>query len=46
MNDPAFWSGLIDSKLGICLQDRPIRKIAMCLGIGVIVGLVIRFPDE
>jgi hypothetical protein len=39
--DPAYWSGRIDSALGDWMKDRPLAKIASCVGIGAVAGMIL-----
>ncbi len=42
LTDPTYWSGWIDYKLGDSVQVQPIRKIALCFGIGALLGMIFR----
>ncbi len=41
MTEPGYWRGRIDSELGHRLQDRPLPCIAICFGIGALVGMTV-----
>jgi len=46
LTDPAFWSGRLDSALGNWIKDRPIPRIAVCVGIGALVGMIYSFRED
>lgn len=37
-----YWTGRIDSALGTRVQERPIRTIALLVGVGFLAGLAVR----
>ncbi|MES2661411.1 MAG: hypothetical protein V4689_22515 [Verrucomicrobiota bacterium] len=40
MTDPARWAGWLDCSLGKCLEKRPLPRIALCVGIGALAGML------
>ncbi len=40
VTDAGYWIGRIDSAVGEWIKDRPIPRIAACVGIGALAGLL------
>jgi hypothetical protein len=43
--DPRYWCGWLDSRIGDKIHDRPVRCVAICFGIGVLMGLISHSRD-
>ncbi|RYD85992.1 MAG: hypothetical protein EOP84_00585 [Verrucomicrobiaceae bacterium] len=41
-SDPGYWAGRVDCALGVWVQEQPLHRILLCVGAGVMVGLVCR----
>lgn len=46
LTDPLHWYGKLDAGLSDCLQKQPVRKIAACLGIGMLAGMLFRCVEK